>query len=750
MIYPYGSLKFPQPFSDSSVDDISGQDGRVDQFALIDLKLSDKKLIENINERIVESKSYYDDAAGFNLTQKRGENLRMYLGIQIDQSDFYDQEEPYVENQIRGAVESIVAYCSARSPQSTVIPANDTPEAKKFAANLEKAHEAHSTEHDLRGLVEIAVRSWLLNQAAYVLLEFDPSYGDEGDIVPSIIPCDELVVDKNAKYGQDPDFITVFEKQTVEDLIFNYPEKKTAILEHFGIEKRGKKNMTQEVVTKKTWFTYYTNGERKQGMCVYFETLMLIKTGDLNWLKGKKNFLRAPMKPIIPLNVLNDGKHWVDFSNPLEDSLRMQKLLNVRGRQISLNADGSNGTKVINAKASGLTKEDAENWVPGPNKTIFLKRAKDGVAINQMVDILPAPDLPAFVASDKQDMRVQLGYLMGVPIDQTDSTTGDQDPTLGQALIKKNNMNARQDMIVRSLDRFLYRYFNLLTQMMFVWYDDEHYFSYLDEDGSFERIVIKRYYFDDGMRVNVRGGSTIAFDKNREQAIATHLMDKDAISYLDAYRLLGLPNPQKLYDNWVKQSKSPQDLMRDGNEAVDDAEAYSEFLNILNGEDPKPRQDPSKEYILTLRKLMISDKFIKAKSKFRTAFEKRINLYLDSYEQRMALDQLGQEDIAKIEPGKPVPEEPAPQLPPGMPGAMPMGGQPGMAMPPQMGGAPGMMPGATPGMPPGVPGMPPMMGPGMMPPSPQPQPGPGMFAGGPIPNPANPQTPTGLGAIPGF
>jgi hypothetical protein len=748
VIYPYGNLRFPAPFSDTATDDISNSDGRVDQFALIDFKLSDKKLIDNINERISESKAYYDDATGFNLGDKRAENLRMYLGLQVNQSDFYDQEEPYVENQIRGAVESIVAYCSARSPQSTVIPANDTPEAKKFASNLERAHEAHATEHDLRGLVEVAVRSWLLNQAAYLLLEYDPSYGDDGDIVPSIIPCDELVVDKNAKYGQDPDFITIFEKQTVEDLIFNYPEKKQDILDHFGIKKRGKSNMTQEVVTKKTWFTYFVKGERKQGMCVYFEDLMLIKTGDLNWLHGKKNFLRAPMKPIIPLNVLNDGKHWVDFSNPLEDAIKMQRLLNVRGRQISLNADGSNGTKIVNAKASGLTKEDAENWVPGPNKTIFLKRAKDGVPLNQMVDIIQGQDLKPFVAQDKNDMRVQLGYLMGVPIDQTDATAGDQDPTLGQALIKKNNMNARQDMIVRALDRFLYRYFNLLTQMMFVWYDDEHYFSYLDEDGSFERIVIKRYYFDDGMRVGVRGGSTIAFDKNREQAIATHLMDKGAISNLDGYRLLGLPNPQKLYDNWVKQTKSPQDLMRDGNEAVDNAEAYAEFLDIMNGADPEPKEDPSKEFILTLRKLMISDKFLTAKSKYRNAFTKRLNKYLDSYEQRMALDQLGQEDIAKIEPGKPVPTAPTPPPMPGAPGAMP-------GMPPQMGapmGAPMGQPMPGPGMPPGVPGMPPMMGAGM-PPMPMPggQPnGPGMFSGGPVPNPANPQTPSGLGAIPGF
>lgn len=746
MIYPYGSLKFPTPFSDSAVDNIIEQDGRIDQFSPIDLDLSDKKLIENINQRIQDSRNYYNDASGFNLEQKRSENLRMYLGVQVDSGDFYEQEEPYIENQIRGAVESIVAYCTARSPQSTATPAEDTPQAKKFASNLEKAHDAHSQEHDLRGLVEVAVRSWLLNQAAYMLLEFDPSYGEDGDIVPSIIPCDELVVDKNAKFGQDPDFITVFEKHTVEELIYTYPEKRDEILESQGIKKVGRRNMTNEIVTRKTWFTYYAKGEVKQGVCVYYDEVMLTKTTDLNWLTGKKNFLKAPVKPIIPMNVLNDGKHWVDFSSPIDDAIHMQKLLNVRGRQISLNADGSNGTKIVNAKTSGLTKEDAENWVPGPNKTIFLKKARDGVPLDQMVDIIAGQDLKEFVANDKQDMRNQLGMVMGTPIDQSGSDESGDDPTLGQSLIKKNNMNARQDMIVRALDRFLYRYFNLLTQMMFVWYTEDHFFPYLDEDGSFERIVIKRYYFDDGMRVSVRGGSTIAFDKNREQAMALNLMKNNQIAMIDGYRILGFENPQKLYDNWVKQQHSPFELLRDVDEASDDGEAYAEFLQIMNGKLPNKRDDPSKDYILTLRKLMISDKFLAAKSGPRNAFTKRFNEYLDSYELRQSLDQLGQEDMTKIAPGQPIPPPMpeaqfaammAPPPPPGMPG-MPPGG-----MPPPQGGAPGMS------MAPGI-------QPGMMQPPPQGVPGsvgPGgaasVFSGTPIPNPAAPQTPAGIGGVPG-
>jgi hypothetical protein len=729
VIYPYGSLKFPTPFSDTSVDNISNEDGRIDQFFPIDLKISDKRLIENINQRIEDSKTYYDDPEGFNLSVKRSENLRMYLGIQVDGADFYEQEEPYIENQIRGAVESIVTYCTARSPIPEVTKGNSTPEATKFASNLRKALMQHSVDFDLKGLLAILVRNWLLNQESYMGLEFDPNYGDQGEIIPSILPSDEVIVDKNAKYNQNPAFIVRYEKGSVEELLFAYPNKRKEILDSQGIERVGRKNISTEIVYRKVYITYYTPDGPKEGMCVYFDDVMLEKTKDLNWLEGRRNFLKAPMKPVIPLNVLSDGKHYVDFSNFMEDGIKMQKLLNVRGRQVSLNADGSNGTKVINAKASGLTKEDAENLTPGPNKTIFLKRAKDGVALDQMVDIIPAHDLPEFVVNDKQDMRTQIGNLLAVPVDQTDVN---DDPTLGQTLIKKNNLNARQDQIVRALDRFLHLYFNLLTQMMFVWYDEDHFFSYEDVDGEFESIVIKRYYFDDGMRAGVSGGSTIAFDKNREQAMAMKLSEKDKISNLDLYRILGFDNPQKLYDNWVKQMRDPMELAKDANDAVDNADAYAEMLEFANGKRPDKTDNVSQDYILTLRKLMIpmvSTGMVRGKKVKRTditAFVGRFNEYLDEYELKESLDQLGQEDMQKIAPGQPIP----PPMPaaPMMPPAPPMG-------------PPGMPPPGPPGMPPGP-----------MPLVPQPTPvgANPVFGGGPLPNPASPQVPSGLSAIPGI
>lgn len=748
MIYPYGNTSFPAPFSDTRVDNFTEQDGVVDEFGALDLAVDDDKLIDNLNERIEDARNYYNDPNGFGLEEKRVENLRMYLGVQGDPADYYDQDEPYIENQIRRAVDSIVSYATARSPQSIVTPADDTPQSKKFASNLEKAHNMHSVEFDLRGIIEIMVRSWLLNQEAYVMLEFDPDYGDEGEIIPRFLPPDECVVDKNARYGQLPPSFTYFEKKTIQELLYTFPEKAAKILASIGAKRPGPKNVTHEVVIKRTWFTFYdaNTGKPAIGVAVFYDRVMLYKGRDINWLHSNKNFLKAPMMPIISLNVINDGKHYIDFSTPIDDGIRLQRLINARGKQINLNALRSNGTVVIDGKASGLKKEDAENWTMGPNQKIYLKNSNQNASNESKIWTVPGQDVKPFVIQAQQDLRNQLGEIIGVPIDQTGSDAYSDDATLGQDLLKKNNDNARQDMIVRAIDRMLYNYFNMLTQMMFRWYDAEHYFPYLDADGDFENIVIKRYYFDEGMRVNVKGLSTIAFDKNREQAMATHLIDHQGMSHYDYYRIVGFENPQKLYDNWVKESKDPFSLVRDVNDQYDDGNAYAEFLDIMGGEKPKMKQDASKDYILTLRKCMLTEAYLGSpdhpvSSKLQKAFTERVQRYLDIYELRTSLEQLSDMDINKIAPGQQVPppmsdQQFAQMQHPPMPG-MPPGQPPGPGGPPQQGLPPGMPPG---GIPQGYPGAP-------QPPQPQ-MAGGSMFGGTGLMNPGAPQTPSGVSAIP--
>jgi len=730
MIYPYGSLYQPAPFPDPSVDITTETDGRIDSFAILTLKISDDALIHNLNQRIDDSKNYWDERLGFNLSYTRNDNMRMYLGDQVNARDYYKSETPYVENQIQLVVESIVAYSTARTPQSECSPNDDNERAKKFALDLENAHAAHSLKFNLRGLIEICVRNWLLKRAAFIKLEFDPSYGKKGEIIPKAIDPDHIVWDKNSPFGSNPGFVTQFIKHTVEELVFLFPDKKQAIFNTMGISRRGTRNMTEEVVIKQTWFTHYDNGEPQEACAVHFEDILLAKYDNPNWLEGRDNFLDAPQKPFISLNVMNDGNHGIDITTPIEQAIKMQRSLNNRGQQITTNANKANPVKLVNGKSSGMTKEAAENLTMEAGQTVLLnpREASANAPLDSMVAYLPAPDLPAFVMDDKVDLRTQIGNIGGAPSDFTGADAGGDDPTLGQSMLKKDNASGRQDTLVRALDTFMYRYFNFLTQMMFVWYDENHYFYYNGQDGNWDKITVQRNYFKLISGVTIKAGGTIAFDENRRQAIVLKLLEGKNIALIDAYRELGFENPQKLYDNWAKQSANPLDLAREGNETYNNTQAYVEFDEIMSGKNPKMRYDMGTDFILTLRKLMLTDEFLKAKPKRQNALIKRVQEYIASLELRTSLDQVSQ-DPAQLNPALPIPPPPPPTPPlqPGMPGAM---------MPP--GGVPGQ---SALGMPP----------PGSPPPGPMPQPSvSSVFQGSPIPNMAQPNTPTAINSVPGF
>jgi hypothetical protein len=269
----------------------------------------------------------------------------------------------------------------------------------------------------------------------------------------------------------------------------------------------------------------------------------------------------------------------------------------------------------------------------------------------------------------------------------------------------KNQAAGRQDLIGRAVDSFMNKYFQFLTQMMVVWYDEHHYFVYNGRDGEFDYVTMKRDLIEDGMAVSVKAGTTLPFDKSRQEAIALQLAKMGMISPLDLYRDLHMDNVQKRYDNWYKWKTDPQSLARDAMDAIDDSEAYVDFIEIMAGRPCKPRDDATREHILTHRKQMLTDGFLKAKTSVQKAFVKHIQDEIKSLELRTTLDQMSQQGLEELNPDVPI-QPPMPQQPqnPATPsGGMPQMQPPGMGtggMPPMPGSAgPMAPPSATQGVP---------------------------------------------------
>jgi hypothetical protein len=676
-----------KPYLSTKVDDLEKQQGQIDSIPALTLNIPDKQIIANLNNRIEDALSYWQDPNGFNLKTARAKNIKLYLGKSLDEGQLYRFQIPYNENQIYKSVETIVAYLTSQLPQPEVYPAQDTDQSKILATDLEKGLLGHSQKEHLNQKLEWAVRNMLIKRVGFLYLWFDPDYGKDGDIRVSSINPEHVIVDKNAEQGENPAFICLIRKDSVEQLCYRFPEKKKQIMEALGIKYKTPKQMSQIVAWRQVWITHYDNGEPQEGCVSYFGKLVLNKYKDPNWIYSapEKNFLDMPMKPFIPFNYINDGSHWIDQTTPVEQAAWIQEVLNKRGRQIMENADTANGMMVIDSDA--LSMDDAENLTGDPNQKIVIDG--NGRPVMESIGQLQARDLPDYVVKDKQDLRSVIGDLMGVPT-QFSGDEHNQSDTLGEANIIKEAAAGRQDLVVRAIDFGVDKYFKFLTQMMVVHYTAKHFMTVNAGDGDFDYITLHRNLIEKGKSVTVREGSTLPFDKSQQERIALKLSEDGLIDPLNLYKDLHMDNPQKRFDAWMKWKTDPQSLARDAIDQLDDSTAYIDFIDILGGKKVPGRDDATSEHILTHRKQMITDQFLKTATKNRKILNNMI-AHVDaenkSLKMRTQLDMAdkAQADAIMGAPGAaPAPTGETPQPPPG---SAPQGSPP-MGMPPQ----PGMMP----------------------------------------------------------
>lgn len=697
-------------FEDQRVDNIIREDGRVDLLPKLTTKLPPKEIIKAFNMRIEDSLDYWNDIQGYNLKYARAQSERMVIGKQIDISKLYRYQIPYIDNEIHIAVDAIIAYVSASSPRAEVWPAQGIDKSKILARDLEKGLQAHSDKFSLNRLFEIAIYNVLINRIGFLKLYYDPDYGQNGEIIPCALNADWVIVDKNVRLGQEPEWICELHKDTVERLIYMYPDKKEEIFKQEGIKKGTKRQMSSEVVWREVHATIYNKwGKEPQEMVFcYMKNIMLDQYKDTNWIYNGdngsiKNFLDQPKKPYIPLNYLNDGTHWIDQTTPVEQAYSMQDVLNKRGRQIMENADTANGFLVISDE--GTTADDAENLTGDPNEKIVLKT--NGRPIGDYIMQIEPHMLPDYVIEDKADLRQTLHSLTGTPAQFSGTNQGENknDKTLGEALMIKNQATGRQDRLVRCVEQCAKQYFNFLAQMMKVHYTDKHWFTYNGSDGDFDHIAITRNSIEEGMQVEVRSGTTLPFDKSRAQSIALNLAKMGLISPLDLYKDLDMDRPQERYDNWVKWKTDPMQLVRDLENQEEDEHAYMEFIEIMGGGNPKPYDEVDVGHILTHRKQMISDEFLKATRSKQSKMLRLVETELRSLELRNALDQMSSpppQPGQSPQPGQPLQPGQPPQAPPQP--APPGGGMmlPGMGVPSAPPGPSSMMPppgGVMPGPP---------------------------------------------------
>ena len=640
-------------FDDVTVDNVTTDTGVIDDRPLLSLDVDDKMLIANFRRWIADSTAYWNDRKNYNLEASRNKNERYYLGKQIDKSDLYDYQVPYIDNQIYVGVQSIIAYVSANTPACDVIPEDETIQSQVMAQDLETAVNIHTDKFKLNDLIKSVAKNVYINRVGIIKLKYDDNLKE---IVPVVVDPKRVILDKDCRRGEEPKFVCEVCTDSVAMLFKKFPDKEKEIMQEMGRVRKTNKLLSEIVEYNEVWFTDETADYGEQE-CVawYFGDLVLDKIKNPNFLYDKeglaiKNFIEAPTKPYVFFNYLNDGSSLIDQTSPIEQAIPLQDALNKRGRQIIENADTANSILVL--KTGAIKSEDAANITRDPNQILMLDTPAEQPINSAFGEITPHL-LPSYVIEDYQNTKNAIHNVLGTPSQFRGDDSKREVGTLGEAEMLKSQAGGRQDEMVRELEGGLDKYFRLLVQMMKVYYDEPKRLSTRDNNGKFVSVQLSRATMPNIASISISHGSLLRVDRERQENISMNLAKMGLIDPYNLYKDLSLKDADKRYETLNKFRIDPSSLVSDISAEVNDRDAYIDFSIFMNGEEAEPRKNIQPSYIEAATKLMSTDEFLYADPKKRQKWIEYISNMVINLAQRAKVEEASQQGVL-VDPNIPM------------------------------------------------------------------------------------------------
>ncbi len=584
---------------------------------VFDLNMDDTKIIQSLHHRIEASKAFFDTRDGYNLTNAREQNMRLWLGKHLYRQPFYSYSQRFIDNRTFVAIQAIVAYLTASVASPEVWPADSSPVSKMLAKDVEDWLEADNNDIHLAEKMRSVVYHLLLKRGAYLKQRWDESAGKNGKLLTEAVDPSALVIDQYAPLGENPGFISEAQKASVEELCDKFPDKADAIRSLSGIQRGTTRQMSAVKQYREVWFSWYDSKPR-EAVCWYMGNLVMGKMDNPNWNNNGSNIMDAPPKPYAPFNFINDGSSWIDQTTLVEQAWFQQDMLNKRGRQLMELADRANGQKVISKDA--LNDEDAADLSDHPNQKLVV----DAQDVTKAVMNLAPPQISPVLIQDKQDLRNEIDTILGTP----SAFRGDNEssPTATQDLLQKNQSQGRQDDIVRSLETGLDRYYKIRLQMMKVYLSKEAYYAVSKDNAEFDFIGMSKSKMPQGLSVRVSAGTSLPYDKARAATVALELAKLGQIDPISLYEDLDLPDADKRAKRLMEYNADPAAYV--GGIADDNASrsAYADYWSIMDGGTAEPRSDVDQKHLDTHTKQMMLPDFLNADPMKKQAFVTHVQL----------------------------------------------------------------------------------------------------------------------------
>ena len=589
-------------------------------YEMFDLKLKDDQLVRMVGDTMQESQDHWNKYP-YEFNKADEQNIKYWLGDQMGTNGYQipsGQTIRNMGNRLGTSTRAVLAYVNARVANPEVMPSTGRKEAQLFAKDVADAMHQHSIDNDLEEKAGKATQSLVLQKRGYLKQRFDPLVGPYGDIVIDYVPPEDIVIDKDAAWNNDPSRIWHKQEATVEELCLKFPDKKDAIKTALGIERGTYRQMSRRETYYEVWFTYYDNNARREGLCWYLPTgkLILGKMQNPNYIytgddaKDRMiNFLPYPPKPFVVFSYMNSGKALLDETSLFEQAKSLQDLYNTRRKQIFINNDNMGGRHIVDLGA--MNEEDVVKFFKRLDKGVLGIKPGDGKTVDNVYAHVPHNPLPPQSYDEAIDLRNEIDTSMGTP----NIFRGDQSKnnTLGQDERIIEQAGALQDDLARAIDKAMQRHYRLLFQMFKAYYTEDHWFTIKGETGAYDYVVLSSDTMDTNAKVSVESGSTLPANKREVRDIAVEAAGAnkiDDLSFWEAVVYGKLPDPETIVERLQKQLNDPASFMADVAKEVASRDAMVDISLLIADKAPPERDEYNADYLNSFNTFVMGNRFI--------------------------------------------------------------------------------------------------------------------------------------------
>lgn len=555
------------------------------------------------DKRIGKSKTFWDGAP-YKLTQTRKANRKLYYGQQVSDDDDGEDDNLSLDNRIFSSVRTIVPYVTTRVTEPEVYPSSNTEQAKRFAEDFEKALHIKADQEKVKLKIKFALEDAMIERGGYLKPRYDAATGNFCAV--EYVPAESIIVDHQAKWYEEPRYYRHLLEKSIEDLVVMFPESKAQIYELFKVDDNSTPDKMQECYTiNEDWvFMLDEKDQLDLVVCWSYKQVSFGCAQDPNWRYGKSNFLPNHMMPLIPINVLNDGRTWIDKTSFVEQAKYSQATIDARGRQIGDNASlGSIGMPVVDSAA--LADDQSQYLTYEPDTVLELDVANaGGQSINDVFTTWKAGTLSPDVYNDKTDAVGAVQNAFGASnVFQGNQSNND---TLGQDELLRDQSMGRQAEIVDAIDLATQRLYLFMAQFMLVYGQEEELFKFVGENSEFDYIIMHSSELDTNAEIRVKSGTSMPVDNPQRRATANAAAGALMIDPLSYWEIMDEPNAQKYAKRLMDFKADPGGFIKDTEEELFNRDAYVDLEILKQGGVPDFRDDLPKEYFDYLNQYVLS------------------------------------------------------------------------------------------------------------------------------------------------